>query len=97
MLALRYPTSKWLTDGDISLHKRLWADDLKALPDERIRKALAMVGDTNPSFPPTIGEFKQIIASTPRPLAIEISVVCPSCRSTRISAIHATQCRGKQG
>jgi hypothetical protein len=96
MLALRYPTSKWLTDGDVSLHKRLWAADLKDFSDERVRKALGMVRDTHPSFPPTIGEFRQLVASTPRALAIEASPICSNCRSTRMSAIHAEMCGGSK-
>jgi hypothetical protein len=92
MLTLRYPNTKWLVDGDVNLHKRLWHNDLKAFSAGQIRKALSMVSDHHPTFAPTIGEFKKLIASTPRPLEIAMSPVCENCHSLRITQHHAEHC-----
>jgi hypothetical protein len=92
MLTLRYPNTKWLTDGDIGLHKKLWHGDLKGFSAERIRKALTMVSDHHPTFAPTIGEFKKLIAQTPRPLEIGCDDICDKCHSLRITAKHQRTC-----
>ena len=94
-MILRYPTSLWLKDDDIDLHKKLWQEDLKTFSDESVRAAMGSMIDAHPVFAPVIGEFKKLVASSrvrPAGLAIELAPICPSCRSLRNSQHHQDTC-----
>jgi len=52
----------FLKDQDVQLSKRLWAVQLHGYAIERIENAASLMLDRHPSFPPTIGEFKKLLA-----------------------------------
>ena len=52
----------FLKDQDEGVAKRLWAAHLTVYPREKIEAACEIMIDHYPTFPPTIGEFKKLIA-----------------------------------
>lgn len=95
MMTLRYPNSSWLKDDDLALHKRLWAEDLRAYSEDRIRQAIDMMPSVHKSFAPAVGEFLDLLKLTRANNAIEMAPICSNCNSLRISQRHADMCGGE--
>ena len=95
VLKLTYPN--FMKDQDLIPAMRLWHQHLSDFSVEQIQAAAASVIDHYIVFPPTIGEFKKLVASSrvrPAGLAIELAPICPGCHSTRQSQHHADVCGG---
>lgn len=90
VMKLAYPT--FLKGQDVDDAKRFWFTQLGAYDPARIREAMSAMTEIHPTFAPTIGEFKQLLKSGARPLAIAMTPICPTCHSTRNSQHHANVC-----
>ena len=93
VLKLTYP--HFMKDQDTVPAMRLWHQHLSDFSVEQIQAAAVAVIDHHPTFPPTIGEFKKLVASSrvrPGGLAIEMAPICPKCRSVRNSQRHKDEC-----
>jgi len=93
MLKLSYP--HFMKDQEMAPAMRLWHQHLASFDVERIKSAAMTVIDHHPTFAPTVGEFKKLVAASrirPAGLALELAPICPGCRSTRNSQRHKDEC-----
>jgi len=67
-LALMYPSRflKGLSDLELTATTNLWSKQLQGYPSWKIEAAVEKVPDYYPTHPPTIGEFKVILAELNR-------------------------------
>jgi hypothetical protein len=75
--------------------KRIWMRFLGNYTVEHIQKAIDLLPDRFPSYPPTVGEFKEVLAEINKVApgqAIEMNPVCPECRAPRNSQRHQDIC-----
>tara|TARA_R110000822_G_scaffold99197_2_gene223986 strand:- start:61 stop:345 length:285 start_codon:yes stop_codon:yes gene_type:complete len=94
MLKLQYPN--FMNDLPENETKRVWFAHLKAYRQDHVEQAAILAPDRFPRFPPTIGEFKELLREINKPepgKAIGMDDICPNCRSHRRSQIHAEQCK----